>query len=175
MRLNLLFLLLLFASCKDTGDNSASSSYDVEKKVSSGIELNIYDYQGLEPLLSTDSKMVYVVNFWATWCAPCVKELPFFEKINTEYAHRNVEVLLVSLDFPNKYDSQLKPFIIDKGLKSRVVALNDPDANTWIPKVSETWSGAIPATLIFNKDKRMFYEKAFTFEELQAEVEQFLN
>jgi thiol-disulfide isomerase/thioredoxin len=116
-----------------------------------------------------------VINFWATWCAPCVKELPFFEKLNKTYADRDVEVLLVSLDFPKQYDSKLKPFIEDKKLKSKVVALNDTDANYWIPKISEDWTGAIPATLIYNKDKRQFYEQPFNYEELETQIKQFLK
>src|SRR5690606_6809447 len=44
---------------------------------------------------------IYVINFWATWCKPCIKELPAFEKIASEYADKKVKVLLVSLDFPD--------------------------------------------------------------------------
>ena len=116
-----------------------------------------------------------MVNFWATWCAPCVKELPYFEKLDKVYEAKNVEVVLVSLDFPKKYDSQLKPFIQRHQLRSELFALNDMDSNYWIPKVEENWSGAIPATLIFNKDKRQFYEKSFHYEELENEIQQFLK
>jgi hypothetical protein len=69
----------------------------------------------------------------------------------------------------------LKPFIQEKKLKSKVVALNDPDANFWIPKISEDWSGAIPATLIYNKEKRQFYEQTFKYEELETQLKQFLK
>lgn len=84
-------------------------------------------------------------------------------------------MILISLDFPSKYESKLKPFIVDKKLQSKVVALDDADANSWIPKVDESWSGAIPATVIFNKNKRKFYEKSFTYDELETELKQFLN
>lgn len=116
-----------------------------------------------------------LLNFWATWCAPCVKELPFYEKLQEVYAVENVEVILVSLDFPKQFDSKLKPFIKDKNIKSRVIALNDMDSNRWIPLVSEAWTGAIPATLIYNKDKKQFYEKSFEYKELETEVKQFLK
>ncbi|WP_405575684.1 TlpA disulfide reductase family protein [Winogradskyella sp. Asnod2-B02-A] len=138
-------------------------------------KLEVYDYDGLEPLINKKDDKVHVVNFWATWCGPCVKELPYFEAINYKYKNENVEVLLVSLDFPSKYDSALKPFIKNNNLKSKVVALNDTDQNRWIPAINENWSGALPATIIYNGDKRLFYERSFTKEELENELKQFLN
>ncbi|MEZ4802111.1 MAG: TlpA disulfide reductase family protein [Gelidibacter sp.] len=161
-------------SCKDESKTevSVASTKETTQKEPS---LEVYDYEGLKKFLSTDSETTYVVNFWATWCAPCVKELPYFEQLNANYTDKHVEVILVSLDFPNKYDSNLKPFIKDHKLRCKVVALNDPDSNSWIPQISETWSGAIPATLIYNKDKRQFYEQSFTYDELETEVKQFLK
>ena len=101
--------------------------------------------------------------------------MPYFETLNKECQSKNVEVILVSLDFPKQYEKKLKPFIVNKNLISRVVALNDVDSNTWIPKVNKDWSGAIPATLIYKNDKRAFYEKSFNLEELKKEVNKFLN
>ena len=162
-------------SCKEeTSRNILPSDGD---QTSDFVEtpLDVYDFEGLKPLLKTKTDKIYVVNFWATWCAPCVKELPYFEAINAAYRDRDVEVLLVSLDFPKKYESHVKPFIKKHQLKSKVIALNDMDSNTWIPAINPEWSGAIPATLIFNKDKRQFYEKTFNYEELETELKQFLK
>ncbi len=133
------------------------------------------DFDGLEPRLSTGSDSVYVVNFWATWCVPCVKELPEFERINEEYADRKVKVLLVSLDNPNHMESRVIPFIEKHGLKSEIILLNDPRSHHWIPRVDESWSGAIPATIVFTRNSRSFYEKVFTWEELEDIVISKLN
>jgi thiol-disulfide isomerase/thioredoxin len=135
-------------SCKNETKVVVNNSLVTEVQ---DIDLEVDDFNGLQKYLNTTSDKTYVVNFWATWCSPCIKELPFFEELNKNYSSKNVEVILVSLDFPNKYETSLKPFIKEKNLQSKVVALNDTDSNTWIPKVSEDWSGAIPATLIFNK------------------------
>ncbi|GGH40068.1 thioredoxin [Mangrovimonas yunxiaonensis] len=171
---HLLFLLAvtLMVSCKE--DKTAKQEADLVAN-DAAVTLEVYNFNELEPLLSTQDNKTYVVNFWATWCKPCVKELPYFEKLKSNYQDKNVELLLVSLDFPNKYESKLKPFIKAHNLKSKVVALDDPDMNAWIPKVSEDWSGAIPATLIFNKDRRQFFEKTFTYQALETEVKSFLN
>jgi thiol-disulfide isomerase/thioredoxin len=146
----------------------------VTEKIPEVTSVKKYTFNELKPLLEKNDDKTYVVNFWATWCAPCVKELPYFEKLNKEYS-QDVEVILVSLDFPSKYESKLKPYIKNKNLKSKVVALNDVDSNTWIPKVDESWTGAIPATVIFNKTERKFYEQSFNYDELETEVKQFLK
>lgn len=133
------------------------------------------DFETLQPLLNKYNDTTYVVNFWATWCKPCIKELPAFEKLNTDYGQKKVKVLLVSLDFPKQLKSQVIPFIEKLNITSQVVLLNDPDANSWIPKVDTSWTGAIPATLIYNALSRKFYERSFTYNELENELISILN
>lgn len=170
------FLLVFFMtlmSCNQ--DKKKDVAQEVEASNPYEIQLEIVDYYGLEKVINRVDDKTYVVNFWATWCAPCVKELPYFEKLDKEYEDKNVEVVLMSLDFPNKYESKLKPFIKKHQLRSELFALNDMDSNYWIPKVNEDWSGALPATLIYNKEKRQFYEQAFHYEELETEIQKFLK
>lgn len=133
-----------------------------------------YTYNELKPMLEIADGKTYVVNFWATWCAPCVKELPAFEKIKEEYKEKNVEVILVSLDFPKHVDKRLIPFINKKKLQSKVVLLDDVNEDFWIKAIDSTWSGALPATLIYNSKKRAFFEKNFEYETLEKEVQSFL-
>ncbi|MEM6516744.1 MAG: TlpA disulfide reductase family protein [Bacteroidota bacterium] len=176
MRLIVVFILLVCLGCKNESDtsNHVDNSDTTAQNSEKTIDLEVYDFDGLENFLEPKGNKTYVVNFWATWCAPCVKELPYFEMLNKNFAD-DVEVILVSLDFPSKYESNLKPFIEKHDLKSKVVALNDTDSNTWIPKIDKNWSGAIPATLIFNKNHRIFYEQSFEYDELEQELNQFLT
>ncbi len=171
-------IVAVLMSCKSDKNNEKTEKEIMpEMAVTSeqDIELDIYDFEGLKPFFNKDDDKIYVINFWATWCAPCVKELPYFEKLNAEYSNKGVELLLVSLDFPRQYDTKLKPFLKEKQLTSKVVVLDDVDANTWIPAVDEEWSGAIPATYIYKGDKSQFYEGSLTYEELETEIQQFLN
>ena len=129
------------------------------------------DFDTFESLLHKDNDTMYIINFWATWCKPCIKELPDFEKIGTEYNKQNVRVILVSLDFPSKHEELLLPFVEKNDLQSEVIHLTDVDANKWINKVDPTWSGAIPATLIYKGDFRKFHEGQMNHEKLKAIVE----
>lgn len=133
-----------------------------------------YTYNEFETLLEKNDGKTYVINFWATWCAPCVKELPAFEKINKEYATKNVTVILVSLDFPKQVTKRLIPFINKKKIQSKVVLLNDTNENFWIKAIDSSWSGAIPATLIYNGKDRKFYEQSFDYDQLETELQTFL-
>lgn len=92
----------------------------------------------------------FVVNFWATWCAPCVRELPQFETLNSDTSFAKLKVLLVSLDFKRDYDTRLMTFLQKKGMKSEVLFMNESDANSWVPKINKEWSGVIPATWVVN-------------------------
>jgi len=169
--------MMVFLSCKNDGKTVESTRHaTVAESVNiESVELEIYDFNGLEKFLNIEDEKVHVVNFWATWCAPCVKELPHFEALNKNYGSKNVEVLLVSLDFPKQYDKKLKPFIIKHDLQSKILVLDDVDMNTWVPKVNKEWDGAIPVTIIYNKDKRQFYSRSFTYDELETEVGKFLD
>ncbi len=125
---------------------------------------------------NTDTDSVYVLNFWATWCAPCVEELPSFEKLHREYAGRKVKVILISTDFRKQVETKVKPFARKKNLKSQVVFMDEPNPNNWINLVDSTWSGAIPATLIYSKrtGASLFFERQLTYEELEAAVQKAL-
>lgn len=132
-------------------------------------------FEAFEPLLAKQNDTVYVINFWATWCAPCVKELPDFERLNQKYNKQKFKMILVSLDFSRQKETRLIPFVQQHKLKAEVLHLNAPDANAWISKVNPEWSGAIPATLIYRGDKRIFHEGSYTFLELDAVVKQLLT
>ena len=161
---SLLFLFLIIA-CK----NDKEKSDFIEVKT-----VKSYSYNELKPLLEKNDGKTYVVNFWATWCGPCVKELPAFEKLHKEYANKNVEVLLVSLDFPKQVDKRLIPFINRKKINSKVVLLDDVNEDIWIKAIDSTWSGALPATLIYNTKQRKFFEASFDYDKLESELKSFL-
>jgi thiol-disulfide isomerase/thioredoxin len=155
MKLNVLILAIILALTVSYRDNSIPK-----------LNFNQFENQ----YLHRNSDTLYVINFWATWCKPCVKELPNFEQINEKYKTQKVKVILVSLDFAKEYESTLLPFVQKRNLKSEIILLDDPDSNNWIDKVNTSWSGAIPATLVYSRNSRDFYEQSFNYEQLDSIV-----
>ena len=125
-------------------------------------DIPVYDFEELEEALPQDDDQLLILNFWATWCKPCVAEMPYFNALSKKYSDDpRVKVLLISLDMSSQLESRLIPFINERQLHPEVWVLDDPDANAWIDRVDPSWSGAIPATLFYKGEKRRFYERSF--------------
>lgn len=138
-------------------------------------QITVYEkFDDFEKAVIKANDTVYVINFWATWCAPCIKELPYFEQLHQE--NKKVKVLLVSLDSQKDLEKKLIPFIDRKKITAEVILLSDKDYNTWLSKIDKDWSGAIPATLLLEGKKHLFAEREFEdFIELNDYVNSFIN
>ena len=126
----------------------------------------------LVKLTGIDNDTTYVVNFWATWCSPCIKEIGYFEELHRQPPVQNLKVFLISLDFPNTIERRVIPFLKEKDITAEVFLVNDLDYNAWIERIDTGWSGAIPATLIYNDKNRLFLEQELSREELFKHVTQ---
>lgn len=176
-----ILLLLLFLACSSPNGNSefantAASAAPGDTKRDFQID-KVIRFQELEDYIATSADdKVKVINFWATWCAPCVKELPFIDSLCYTYGQNKVEVLLVSLDFPDKL-VKVNTFLQRKKIGSTVWLLDESDPNLFIDKVDPSWSGAIPATLLVRNatDKRTFLEGELTKEELEKHINKLLK
>jgi len=126
-------------------------------------ELSNYIQQSDHPL---------VVNFWATFCVPCVKEMPYFEKVVAQYKTQNVELLLVSLDVPEYYPAKIQSFVKDKNLTSPIIWLNERNADYFCPKIDRKWSGGIPSTLFVNPKTghRKFFESELSATDVDGNI-----
>jgi thiol-disulfide isomerase/thioredoxin len=142
----------------------------------SGQKIEYIKVPELEKILKNPEDKLFVVNLWATWCAPCVAELPAFEKTAGEYDKSKVRFLMISLDFPNQIEKQLKPFLLKNKITLDVAVMMDVDYDSWIDKVDPQWQGTIPATLIFNnQDKiRYFHSGEISETELKGLINKFL-
>lgn len=129
----------------------------------------------LHSIIETPSPKITVINFWATWCAPCIKELPLFDALNQR--RDDVTVILISMDLDLDPDpTKVYKFIERKKLKSQVLLLNEQDPNAWINTVDQQWSGALPATLIINSKtgQRKFIGKEIQDGELDKLIDELL-
>jgi thiol-disulfide isomerase/thioredoxin len=128
--------------------------------------VKLLSYEQLQKRIS-DPDTVYIVNFWATWCGPCVAELPNFDKLQQTYKGRPLKVLLLSMDFKSKLKA-VTAFAKSHKMISEVYLADKPSEQAFIDEIDKKWSGALPGTMIANTKKhiRQFYEKEFTFDEL---------
>lgn len=116
-----------------------------------------------------ESRTPMIVTFWATFCKPCVAEIPYFEQVAKK---NNVTLLLVSLDLENFYPAKIRSFVAQHKFTSRVVWLDEYNADYFCPKVDSSWSGAIPASLFINNTTgyRKFFEAELSKEKLEKEI-----
>jgi thiol-disulfide isomerase/thioredoxin len=121
----------------------------------------------------SNNDTTYIINFWATWCAPCVRELPEFTALQHRFASQKVKVLLVSFDFPDAYPAKLNAYVEKKKIEPEVVWFSETNANEFIPKIDNSWTGALPGTMIINKraNYKRFLERMVTADEIAGLVD----
>jgi len=123
------------------------------------------------------SETPLVISFWATYCLPCIKEIPIFEKVIKENEAKGVKMLLVSLDFKESYPEKIISFATKRNFKSYIVWLDETDADYFCPRVDSSWSGVMPATLFVNNKKsvRSFIEEEMPKEKFESELKKIFN
>jgi thiol-disulfide isomerase/thioredoxin len=115
---------------------------------------------------------IYVINFWATFCKPCVEEIPYLISISKKYVIYDVKLLLVSLDLPSFFPDKVATYAAKNNFDASIVWLDETNADVFCPAIDSSWSGSIPATLIVNNKTgyRKFFEEQMKPEEFEAEL-----
>jgi thiol-disulfide isomerase/thioredoxin len=118
-----------------------------------------------------------IVTFWATWCKPCIEELPLLQEAVQQNKPEKVELVMVSLDFPEAYPKDILDFIKRKNISATFFWLNETDADHFCPVIDKQWQGSIPATLFINQQNsyRKFFEKKISTKELDVTVQSMLK
>jgi thiol-disulfide isomerase/thioredoxin len=144
--------------------------------LSSGLKAqDVIDFEGLKKRIEKQNDTLYVINFWATWCKPCIAELPFFERASESHNDKALMILLVSLDFKSDLE-RVSAFIQKKQIRNEVVLLSAGNPNSWIDLIDPSWSGAIPATVFYkNKIKLAFHEGDYNQESLNQSINKYLK
>jgi thiol-disulfide isomerase/thioredoxin len=135
----------------------------------------VVKFDKIESIIKTTSDDIQVINFWATWCGPCVKELPLFNALAARQ-DEGVKITLVSVDYADKV-GKVNSFITRNKLKPAVLLLDELDYNAWIDRVDPGWGGAIPATLFINTKtgQRKFVDKELKEGELEKYIQSLKN
>lgn len=133
-------------------------------------QVKLLSLEDFDQRLANGKDTTFVVNFWATWCAPCVEELPYFERLQKENASSALKVIFISVDSRSKLGKLVNPFVKTHKIESEVFVFDEPDQQKFIDHVDKNWSGSVPATLVVNtaSSRRSFYEREFSYEELKS-------
>ncbi|MBA3647525.1 MAG: redoxin domain-containing protein [Chitinophagales bacterium] len=129
--------------------------------------LKVMDFKELDAVLTRPDDTLRIVNFWATWCKPCVGELPYFVTVQKEKQDQKIQFIFVSLDFLSQ-TQKVKDVITQLGLTGMLIQLNEKNGG-WIDLLDKNWGGAIPYTIAISPhNKRMQHYEAFnSLEELK--------
>lgn len=138
-------------------------------------QIPVWKLKDLKTALQSDKPTI--LNFWATFCKPCIEEMPHFQEMAKKYKDQGVELIFVSLDMKEMYPKKIQTFLTKRKIKDKVVFLDETDADLFCPVVDEKWSGAIPATIFIDNKKgyRKFFEDQLTKDQLEREIKALLN
>ncbi len=133
------------------------------------------DYAEVAPLFQQENDTTYLVNFWATWCKPCLEELPLLQQLGDQEANKPLEIVLVSLDTEPGAIKRIPAYLEQKGIDLATIVLTD-DGTEWKRVLDEKWDGSLPTTLIYRNGLRYVYRRPFmSMPDLQAAVSPLLG
>lgn len=168
--LNRVFPLLffsLFLGC--TNEPSPTSAVDTGESMARliapppGSNYRVFEsYESLSPMLQLRNDTTYVINFWATWCKPCITEMPHFQQLATAYQDKLLKIVLISLDDKADAEEKLSCFVEQHALNLPIVILDAPNKAVWQKQIDKRWDGTLPATLIYKNQLRFFANQAFS-------------
>ncbi len=136
--------------------------------VSKGQPVRKISIQELESYIAASNKPL-VLNFWATYCKPCLEEMPYFLESAKQFP--GIELVLVSMDLPESYPAKLSAFLERKPLQPAThLWLNETDADYFCPRVDAGWQGSLPVSLFVNpkKNYRVFVNRAMQVAEIKS-------
>lgn len=131
-------------------------------------QIQVVTYDSLAKKIYNKSDTTYMLHFFATWCVPCMNELPAIISYDKQHTATRYKLVLVSLDPSNTANQNLQAVISKLDITNTIYVLQDTNANDWISKVDPKWSGAIPASLFINQHKayRKFIAEPLTLQSL---------
>ncbi len=169
----LLLFLLTVASCTrkeqkvDAQRETLSAATGMDQ-----IQVEAIDERGFRQLVTQRNGKALFVNLWATWCEPCKEEFPDILKLSNEVPPSEFDFVAISLDYPDEVESKVIPFLRENKITLKVYIADVKDQESFINTVNSVWSGALPATILYDGKgrRRSFLVGQQDYETLKKEV-----
>jgi len=163
-----LIVIVLFSACAQEKKPVEAENKVPAKVQESQVVTVATTFEEVAKAIEPKNGETVLVNFWASWCKPCVAELPYFQRLSADPEYKNIRHVYISLDFLDSIEGKLKTFLINTPLPGDVIVLGDPDINKWAEDVDKDWDGAIPVTLLLKGNKKTAHLTSFeNFEDLK--------
>jgi len=131
----------------------------------------------IKSIMDANKGKVVLLNFWATWCKPCVKEFPDLVKLQNNYKDKGFVLVFISADMPEEIKSKVTPFLNQEKVDFTTYYIGSDKPEDIINYVDKDWQGAIPSTYIYDKDGNVKTSILGTksYEQFETEINKYLN
>ena len=148
----LLFGVFFILACTNTAETPLPTTTPESAEVIEESKTIFVEAESqFKKILAKESGNVVLVNLWATWCKPCVYEMPSLEKLHKKYENKGLKVIALSLDEPKHLDSLVIPYWEENQFSMDYYVLGGEDQGAIINKIDPLWMGVIPTTYIFDE------------------------
>jgi len=167
--------IFLWQGCTQNHASNQPGKSPLPEKTAPSLQV-VNDFSTIEHLFHQNNDTTYLLNFWATTCPPCLREIPLFEKMIEEKKGQKFKIILFNTDGETKIEKRVIPYLNKQNLHAQLIAVTDPYANRWTGVVNPDWYGSLPYTIIYRGDKRKYYNESFeSYEELKKEIDNFMR
>jgi peroxiredoxin len=136
----------------------ASAAESIKKWEQEPVELSLIGKEGIAKLVAGDSENYRLINLWATWCGPCVTELPLLVDVNRMYRRRHFQLITISMDDPESKEDALK--ILKETHASTTNFISElTDTDEFAEVFDEKWPGPLPYTILVSPEGEIVYRK----------------
>ena len=157
----------VFGCSTKWAEKEADAKKSLAKWNAEPVRLEPIDLAGVAKLAKNDTKKLLLVNLWATWCGPCVAELPELVTMNRMYRSRNFQFVTISMDDLSKREDASK-VLTENHVAATNYILNADDRDKFAEALDQEWPGPVPYTLLIAPGGKIVYRKVGAIEPLEV-------